>query len=104
MAGRAEQQGGLWMEPLCEYWKKKLHRRRLQWASPVGLSMQRETGPDSTCHRPQSAHGYRSTATVEVEPRPHSTTLLHVFTSAQLLEKSLLAPIALQKRGDLCSP
>lgn len=34
MAGKAEQQGGLWMEPLCESWEKKLHRRRLQWACP----------------------------------------------------------------------
>lgn len=64
----AGQQGGLQTEPLCQYWKKKLHRRRLQWACPY-----------SRCHRPQSAHGCCSKATVEVEPRPHSTRLLHVL-------------------------
>lgn len=84
MAGKAEQQGGFGMEPLCSIGsgRRKLHRRRLQWACP---DSERLAQAADVIARNQLMAVVR-TATVEVEPRLHSTILLHVST--QLLEKA----------------
>jgi hypothetical protein len=72
----AARQGGLQMETSTV---QILEEKIASPASPVGLPkpVQRLTGPNSRCHRPQSAHG--CSTTVEVEPRPHSTAFSHVL-------------------------
>lgn len=86
MAGKAEQQGGFGMEPLCSHGSGRKNCIAGVSSGPVQTAKDFETGLGSRCHRPQSAHGCCSNGDCGGGTHPHSTTLLHVST--QLLEKA----------------
>lgn len=97
MAGKAEQQCGFGMEPLCS-----IGRKNCIAGVSSGPVQTAKTGPGSRCHRPQSAHGCCSNGDCGGgTPSAFHNTIARIYSIAR---ESLLAPIALQKREDLCSP